>query len=234
MIPAAIAGRTVRTVTRPPRWYASTTRSTGGPTNTSFAMRAQVVVHEDDHGVRVLIVVIVEHDAQSVAGDVLRHDRAGQPEAGDPRHPVGHVGLRPAAGQMRPLQRQAPGRTDRAGQTRQQDKGIRVAALAQHPGRVGPEEPLDLADLVGLPGRPELVREQGGRAARPRPRRSPGAAPAGRAARSSSSVSCRVSSTATLGVVSRSCPGHPPAAALGSGRTRADQPQVAAASVPAS
>jgi hypothetical protein len=63
---------------------------------------------------------------------------------------------------MCPLQGQPTRRPDCAGQTRQQDKGIRVPALTEHPGGVGPEEPLDLTDLVGLPGRPELVREQRG------------------------------------------------------------------------
>ena len=99
------------------------------------------------------------------------------------------------AGQMRPLQRQPPGRADRAGQARQQHEGIQIAALAEHPGGVGPEEPLHLADLVRTPGRPQLVGEHRGgprdrrlgdhrvqRAAAPRPGR--GAAfPAGSPAR---------------------------------------------------
>ncbi len=126
--------------------------------------RAEVVVDEHHHGVRVLLVVVVEYDAQPVAGDVLGHDRAGQPEAGDPGHPFRYFVLRPQPGHMRPLQRQPPGRADRPGQTRQQDEGLEVTTLTEHPRRVGPEEPLDLADLVREPGRPQLVGEHRRRA----------------------------------------------------------------------
>jgi hypothetical protein len=106
--------------------------------------------------------------------------------------------------------------------------------LTEHARGVGPEEPLHLTDLVGLPGRPELVGEQrrgaGDRGLRDH--RMQGGRGGGKVELQRFLQGVQHSDT-RRGV--EVCP-HDTRRRLpwGGARTGVDQPQMAAASVPAS